>query len=328
MQLIRGLHNLGTGHHGCVATIGNFDGIHLGHQAVLAQLAAVGERMGLPTVLITFEPQAREFFLPDEAPIRLTRLREKLMTIGELPPECAVGRICCLRFDHRLAGLAPPEFIHRLLHRGLGARYVLVGDDFRFGRSRGGDVELLVAEGVRLGFQVGQMQTCSLNGARVSSTRIREALGNGDLKTAGMLLGRPYSLCGRVIHGDQRGRTLGFPTANIDLHRRELPVTGVFAVEARGLTGNSMEDEPVPGIANIGTRPTVDGVRGLMEVHLLDFNRDVYTRLARVTLLEKFRDEQRFDSLNALKRQIREDVARCRAYFDALQDHQAGKNGV
>ncbi|MBT8421022.1 MAG: bifunctional riboflavin kinase/FAD synthetase [Gammaproteobacteria bacterium] len=306
MELIRGLHNLHAGHRGCVVTIGNFDGIHLGHQAVLAQLAKVGETMALPTVLVTFEPQAREFFVPDSAPIRLTRLREKLMALGGLP----LDRVCCLRFDQRLAGLMAPEFIERLLHRGLGARYVLVGDDFRFGRRREGDVALLMAAGKRLGFEVGQMETCFVAGDRVSSTRIRDALGNGDLATAQALLGRQYSLFGRIIHGDRRGTTLGFPTANIDLHRRELPVTGVFAVEVHGLAAN-----PIPGIANIGTRPTVCGVRGLMEVHLLDFDGDVYTRLIEVTLLHKFRNEQRFDSLAALERQIREDVASCRAYF-------------
>nr|VFJ43745.1 MAG: riboflavin kinase / FMN adenylyltransferase [Candidatus Kentron sp. DK] len=310
MELIRGLHNLRPDHHGCAVTIGNFDGVHLGHRAVLARLVAVGKEMGLPTVLVTFEPQAREFFIPDTAPIRLTRLREKLVALAELPPECAVQRVCCLRFDRRLAGLSPPEFIERLLHRGLGARYVLVGDDFRFGRRREGDVRRLTDEGARLGFAVGQMPTCTVAGERVSSTRVREALTRGDLETTEKLLGRQFSLYGRIIPGDRRGRTLGFPTANIDLHRRELPVTGVFAVEARGLG-----DRPVAGVANIGVRPTVDGVRGLMEVHLLDFHRDVYGRMARVTLLQKFRKEKRFDSLAALQRQIQADVARCRAYF-------------
>nr|VFJ69900.1 MAG: riboflavin kinase / FMN adenylyltransferase [Candidatus Kentron sp. FM]VFJ74238.1 MAG: riboflavin kinase / FMN adenylyltransferase [Candidatus Kentron sp. FM]VFK12187.1 MAG: riboflavin kinase / FMN adenylyltransferase [Candidatus Kentron sp. FM] len=306
MEIIRGLHNLHPGHRGCVLTIGNFDGIHLGHRAVLTQLARVGGQMRLPAVLITFEPQAREFFVPDSAPIRLTRLREKLVALRELPLE----RVCCLRFDHRLAGLEAPAFVDRLLHRGLGARYVLVGDDFRFGRRREGDVGMLRAEGARRGFEVGQLPTCFVAGERVSSTRIRNALGNGDLATAQELLGRQYSLCGRIIHGDRRGTALGFPTANIDLHRRELPVTGVFAVEVDGLAERS-----IPGVANIGTRPTVDGVHGLMEVHLLDFNRDVYSRLVRVRLLHKFRDERRFDSIDALKHRIREDTALCRAYF-------------
>nr|VFJ93617.1 MAG: riboflavin kinase / FMN adenylyltransferase [Candidatus Kentron sp. H]VFJ94059.1 MAG: riboflavin kinase / FMN adenylyltransferase [Candidatus Kentron sp. H]VFK01257.1 MAG: riboflavin kinase / FMN adenylyltransferase [Candidatus Kentron sp. H] len=310
MELIRGLYNLRTGHRGCVVTIGNFDGIHRGHQAVLAQLARVGDAMALPTVLVTFEPQAREFFVPDSAPIRLTRLREKLIALRGLVLERPLERICCLRFDHRLAELEAPMFVERLLHRGLGARYVLVGDDFRFGRRREGDVHMLMTEGARLEFEVGQMETCFVAGQRVSSTRIRDTLGRGDLATAQALLGRQYSLCGRIIRGDRRGTALGFPTANIDLHRRRLPVTGVFAVEVQGLA-----TQPIPGIANIGTRPTVDGVRGLMEVHLLDFHRDVYTRLVQVTLLHKFRNERRFDSLTALKRQIREDVASCRAYF-------------
>jgi len=308
MELIRGLHNLHIEHRGCVATIGNFDGIHRGHQAVLAQLAKVGKEMKLPTVLVTFEPQAREFFIPDSAPIRLTRLREKLLALRKLPLE----RVCCLRFNHRLAGLTAQEFIDGLLHRGLGARYVLIGDDFRFGCRREGDVQMLTTEGQRLGFQVQQMETCFVGGGRVSSTRVRDMLGNGDLVTTEELLGRRYSLCGRVIHGDHRGTSLGFPTANIDLHRRALPVTGVFVVEVHGLAKKQKA-----GIANIGTRPTVDGTYGLMEVHLLDFNQDIYARQIQVVLLHKLRNERRFDSVTDLKRQIRTDVESCRAYFDA-----------
>nr|VFJ92731.1 MAG: riboflavin kinase / FMN adenylyltransferase [Candidatus Kentron sp. LFY]VFJ96520.1 MAG: riboflavin kinase / FMN adenylyltransferase [Candidatus Kentron sp. LFY]VFK14164.1 MAG: riboflavin kinase / FMN adenylyltransferase [Candidatus Kentron sp. LFY] len=306
MQLIRGLHNLHPDHRGCVLTIGNFDGIHRGHQTVLAQLARVGKEMGLPTALIIFEPQTREFFVPGSAPIRLTRLREKLMALRGLP----LDRVCCLRFDHRLAGLAPPAFIDRLVHRGLGARYVVVGDDFRFGHRRQGDVPMLKAAGERLGFRVGQMETCLVGGDRVSSTRVRDALGSGDFALVEELLGRKYSLYGRIIHGDRRGRDLGFPTANINLHRRILPMNGVFAVEVHGLG-----EEIIAGVANVGVRPTIGGKRGLLEVHLLDFNRDIYTRRVQVAFLHKFRDERRFESLAALKQQIARDVESARMYF-------------
>nr|VFK17761.1 MAG: riboflavin kinase / FMN adenylyltransferase [Candidatus Kentron sp. LPFa]VFK32676.1 MAG: riboflavin kinase / FMN adenylyltransferase [Candidatus Kentron sp. LPFa] len=307
MELIRGLHNLHTDHRGCVLTIGNFDGIHRGHQAVLAQLAKVGEEMRLPTTLVIFEPQTREFFVPGSAPIRLTRFREKLMALRGLP----LDRVCCLRFDRRLAELMPPAFIERLLHRGLGARYVVVGDDFRFGYRREGDVRMLKTAGKRLGFEVGQMETRLAGGERVSSTRVRDALGAGDFAQVRELLGRQYSLYGRIIHGDRRGRDLGFPTANINLHRRILPMNGVFAVEVHGL------GRRVFGVANVGVRPTIGGKRGLLEVHLLNFAEDIYSRRVQVAFLHKFRDERRFDSLAALKRQITEDVKLARTYFDS-----------
>nr|VFK46565.1 MAG: riboflavin kinase / FMN adenylyltransferase [Candidatus Kentron sp. TC]VFK59389.1 MAG: riboflavin kinase / FMN adenylyltransferase [Candidatus Kentron sp. TC] len=308
MELIRGLHNLHTDHRGCVLTIGNFDGIHRGHQAVLAQLAKIGEEMRLPTTLVIFEPQTREFFVPGSAPIRLTRFREKLMALRGL----SLDRVCCLRFDHHLAELPPPVFIERLLHRGLGARYVVVGDDFRFGHRREGDVRMLKAVGKRLGFQVGQMETRLAGGERVSSTRVRDALGNGDFARVQELLGRQYSLYGRIIHGDRRGRDWGFPTANINLHRRILPMNGVFAVEVHGLGRQTFA-----GVANVGVRPTIGGKRGLLEVHLLDFEGDIYTRRIQVAFLHRFRDERRFDSPAALKRQIAEDVKLARAYFDS-----------
>jgi len=308
MKFIRGLHNLHPIHRGCVVTIGNFDGIHRGHQTVLAQLARVGAEMRLPTALVIFEPQTREFFIPESAPIRLTRLREKLMALHGL----SLDRVCCLRFDHRLAELTPPAFIERLLHRGLGARYVVVGDDFRFGYRREGDVPMLKAAGERLGFEVEQMETCLVEGERVSSTRVRDALERGDFALVEELLGRQYSLYGRIIHGDRRGRELGFPTANINLHRCILPMNGVFAVRVHGLGGQA-----VAGVANVGVRPTVDGKRGLLEVHLLDFQGDIYTRRVQVAFLHKFRDERRFESLAALRRQIAKDVALAKAYFDS-----------
>lgn len=306
MEFIRGLHNLRPRHRGCVATIGNFDGVHLGHQAVLGQLAEKGAELRLPTAVITFEPQPQEYFAPDIAPPRLTRLREKITALGRF----SVDRILCLPFNDRLASLSADEFIRRVLVEGLGIKYLVVGDDFRFGRDRVGDFGALKAAGERHGFDVVSMHSFSIEGERVSSTGIREALARGDLAHAEQLLGRPYRMSGRVAHGDKRGRSIGFPTANIFLHRRSAPVQGVFAVEMFGIPG-----EPVEGVANIGSRPTVDGKRSLLEVHLFDFNADIYGRHVHVDFLCKLREERRFDSFDALKQQIELDAREARAFF-------------
>ncbi len=308
MELIRGLHNLRPRHRGCVATIGNFDGVHLGHQAVLGQLAEKAEQLGLPTTVVTFEPHPQEWFFPDRAPPRLTRLREKLTALRRY----SVDRVLVLRFDARLAAMEAAAFVERILVGGLGVRHVVVGDDFRFGRNRAGDFAFLRAMGARHGFDVVAMHSFRIDGERVSSTRIREALAAGDMDTAEKLLGRPYRMCGRVAHGDRRGRDIGFPTANLHLHRRASPVLGVFAVEVFGVPG-----EPVPGVANVGVRPTVDGTRALLEVHLLDFAGDIYGRYVQVDFLHKLRDERRFASFDALRAQIRRDVEAARAWFAA-----------
>lgn len=306
MEFIRGLHNLRPRHRGCVATIGNFDGVHLGHQAVLGQLAEKGAELHLPTAVITFEPQPQEYFAPESAPPRLTRLREKVTALGRF----SVDRVLCLPFNDRLASLCADEFIRRILVEGLAIRYLVVGDDFRFGRERAGDFEALKAAGTRYGFDVVSMHSFSIEGERVSSTGIREALVQGDLGRAEQLLGRPYRMSGRVAHGDKRGRSIGFPTANIFLHRRSAPLQGVFAVEMFGVSG-----EPVEGVANVGSRPTVDGKRSLLEVHLFDFNADIYGCHVHVDFLSKLRDERRFDSFGALKRQIELDAREARTFF-------------
>ncbi len=306
MRLIRGLHNLRDEFRGTAATIGNFDGVHLGHQAVLGQLAERADELCLPTTVITFEPQPQEYFAPERCPPRLTRFREKLVALRRF----SVDRLLCLRFDRRLAALTAEEFVRRVLVDGLGVRYLVVGDDFRFGRDREGDFGYLQEAGRRHGFQVAHMHTFEVAGRRVSSTRVRGALAAGDLALAEQLLGRPYRMLGRVAHGDKRGRTIGFPTANIFLHRNRTPVQGVFAVEVFGL-----EPEPVYGVANVGTRPTVDGTRSLLEVHLFDFSDDIYGRQVAVDFLHKLRDEQRFESFEALKAQILEDAAQARAWF-------------
>ncbi|MHB8473206.1 MAG: bifunctional riboflavin kinase/FAD synthetase [Gammaproteobacteria bacterium] len=306
MEFIRGLHNLRPRHRDCIATIGNFDGVHLGHQAVLGQVAEKAGQLQRPTTVILFEPQPQEYFAPDTAPPRLTRLREKLLALRRF----SVDRVLCLPFDERLAQLSANEFIQQILIEGLGVRYLVVGDDFRFGKGRQGDFHLLQSVGATQGFTVATMHTFNIDNARVSSTRVRAALAAGDLHGAEKLLGRAYRLCGRVAHGDKRGRSIGFPTANIHLHRHATPVQGVFAVELFGIEG-----EPVAGVANVGSRPTVDGTRSLLEVHLFDFDRDIYGAYVHVDFLLKLRPEKRFDSFAALQQQIHRDAEQAREFF-------------
>jgi riboflavin kinase/FMN adenylyltransferase len=306
MELIRGLHNLKKNHRECVATIGNFDGVHLGHQAVLNQVRARAQEMNLPSVVITFEPQPQEYFRPTQSPPRLTRLREKL---SELSTE-GIDRMLCLIFNSHLAGLTAEAFVQQVLVEGLAVRYLVVGDDFKFGKNRSGDFDLLVAAGETHGFEVANTHSFFIKGIRVSSTRIRQALAEGRLDDVEQLLGRPYSMHGRVAHGDKRGRTIGFPTANIYLHRKSTPILGVYAVQMKGVG-----EAPVNGVANIGNRPTVDGTRTLLEVHLFDFDKDIYGVHIEVVFLQKIRDEKRFESFEALKTQIRKDTQTARAIF-------------
>lgn len=312
MELIRGAHNLRPRHRGCVATIGNFDGVHLGHQAVLGQLAERGAALGLPTTVISFEPLPHEFFGKDKSPARLSRLRDKLQALRRF----SVDRVLLLRFDRRLAQMPAEDFIRDILVEGLGIRYLVVGDDFRFGAGRKGDFALLSEHGRREGFQVTHMHTFHVDGSRVSSTRIREALERGDMDEAAKLLGRNCSFFGRVLHGDKLGRTLGFPTANIRVGHQPLPVRGVFTVEVFG-----HETEPLRGVANVGVRPTVDGLRNRLEVHLFDFDGDLYGRHLHVDLLHRLREERRFESLDALREQIGRDIVAARAWFERL-DHE------
>lgn len=306
MELIRGHYSLKPEHRGCVATIGKFDGVHLGHQAVLGQVAEKAAELNLPAVVITFEPQPEEFFAPHSAPARLTRLREKLKALSRF----AVDRVICLRFNRTLAVMSAEQFIERILIQGLDVRYLVVGDDFRFGRQRKGDFAMLEAAGDARGFAVARMHTVNTDHARISSTRVRDALAVGDMAIAQQLLGRPYRISGRVAHGDKRGRTIGFPTANIRLHHKALPLSGVYAVEVFGL-----EHEPRIGVANVGMRPTVDGTQPLLEVHLFDFGEDIYRRYIHVDFLHKLRDEQRFASLDQLKAQIAADAETARQFF-------------
>ncbi len=312
MELIRGYHNLRPRHRGCVATIGNFDGVHLGHQTVIGQLAEKASELRLPTVVVLFEPQPQEFFQPADAPARLMRLRDKLMALKRY----SVDRVLCLRFGARLADMPAEDFIRTILAEGLGVRYLVVGDDFRFGRRRAGNFGMLQKAGAQYGFAVAPMHTFSVDGERVSSTRIREALAAGDLGGAARLLGRGFRMSGRVAHGDKRGRTIGVPTANIHLHRKVTPVRGVYVVEMFGAG-----DGPVAGVANVGTRPTVEGTRTLLEVHLLDFDGDIYGRQVSVEFLHKLRDERRFASFDELKARIDQDIGEARTW---LQKYRQG----
>ncbi|WP_455366996.1 bifunctional riboflavin kinase/FAD synthetase [Kaarinaea lacus] len=310
MELIRGFHNLKPRHQGCVATIGNFDGVHLGHQAVIRQVMDKATELGLPVVVITFEPQPQEFFRPDAVPSRLTRFREKLLVLESL----FVDRVLCLRFTRRLASLTADEFVQQILVDGLGVKYLVVGDDFKFGKDRTGSFEYLQTIGPELGFEVSDTDSFSFAGARVSSTRIRTALETGDLLLAKQMLGRDYGMCGRVAHGDKRGRTIGFPTANIYLHRKSSPLYGVYAVQLHS-KHPQIGGRIVNGIANVGQRPTVGGTRTLLEVHLFDFEGDIYGAYVDVTFLHKIRDEHRFESFEALKAQIVRDVEQAKAFF-------------
>jgi riboflavin kinase/FMN adenylyltransferase len=316
MHFIRGLHNLPADESGCVATIGNFDGVHLGHQAVIGQLAEQGAELGLSTTLITFEPQPMEYFRPQQAPARLTRLREKVQVLRRFN----VDRVLCLPFNRKLAQLSPQDFIKRVLVEGLSVRYLVVGDDFRFGKDRAGDFALLQKAGKQFGFSVVNMHTFEIDDERVSSTRIRYALNRGDLAEAERLLGRRYRMSGRVAHGEKLGRQLGYPTANIDVHRRVTPLQGIFVVEVFGIEG-----EPLPGVASLGTRPTIDGNNILLEVYLFDFDRDIYGKHLQVSFLHKLRDEVKFSTLDALKVQIAQDVENARTYFET---HYIAENAI
>lgn len=292
-----------------VLTIGNFDGVHLGHQALLKLLRDKARACALPAVVLTFEPHPREFFAPAEAPARLASLREKLLLLEA----AGVDRVHICRFNRALAGLTAEQFIERLLVRGLGVRHLFIGDDFRFGRQRQGDFALLRQAGESFGFRVDAMPTLDVAGERISSSALRAALTEGDMSHAARLLGRPYSIAGRVMHGDKIGRSLGFPTANIQLKHRRPALSGIYAVSVEGAG-----PAPLMGAASIGVRPTVtDAGRATLEVHLLDFSGDLYTAHLRVNFLHKLREEAKYDSLAALTTQIGRDVEATRAYFAA-----------
>jgi riboflavin kinase/FMN adenylyltransferase len=289
-------------------TIGNFDGVHRGHQAMLARLCEAAEDLRLPSAVLTFDPHPREFFARDQAPPRLLRLRQKL----ELFRRLGIDRVYIARFNAALAALTPPAFIDDILVRRLDARWVLVGDDFRFGHRRAGDLAALRAHATS--FSVEGLRTVVVGADRASSTAVREALALGDLAGAAALLGRPFTIAGRVAHGEKLGRQLGFPTANIELPQRP-PLAGIFAVRILGLGPT-----PRTGVASLGVRPTVKaGAKPLLEVFVFDFDEEIYGRRVSVEFLHKLRAEEKYDDLDALTRQIRADVAQARDYFAAVR---------
>ena len=289
-------------------TIGNFDGVHRGHRAMLQRLVERTRELRLPCSVLTFEPHPREFFAPTAAPARLSRLREKL----ELIAEAGIQRTHVLRFGAQLAALAADRFVEEVLVRGLGVRWLLVGRDFRFGAKRAGDFAALQAAAAGQGFEVEAMNDVMEAGQRVSSSGVRAALAAGDLARAALLLGREYSMSGRVAHGEKLGRTLGFPTANIILRRRP-PLAGIFAVEAELEETHAV----LRGVASVGRRPTVkENAPPLLEVHLFDWHGDLYGRHLRVKFLHKLRDERKYDGLDALRSAIAEDARQARDYFN------------
>lgn len=294
-------------HHDCVATIGAFDGVHPGHQAVMHHLLEKSAELALPSVVIVFEPLPREYFSPVKAPARLMSFREKFKAIEAL----GVDRLLRIRFCEALQTMSAQEFIERIFVDGLAARYIVLGDDFRFGNDREGDLQLMQEQGARYGFEAQPTATLRLEGDRVSSTRIRQALEVADFTLAEQLLGRAYSIAGKVIYGRQLGRELGSPTANIELHRLRAPLCGVYAVEVSGAGLVHAR-----GVANVGTRPTVnDSIKANLEVHLLDWEGDLYGERLKVTFRRKLRDEKKFQSVDELKQAIAGDIAQARLWF-------------
>lgn len=305
MQVFRG--NPARADRPIALTIGNFDGVHLGHRAMIARLADAARPLGLPVSVMTFEPQPQEFFAPDQAPARLTTLREKL----ELLAACGVDRTYVFRFGFGFAQLGADEFVTRILRDGLAVDRLLVGDDFRFGARRAGDISFLKQASSRAGFTVDAMPSVVAAGDRVSSTAVRACLERGDFDGAQALLGRRYAISGRVVRGDQLGAKLGYPTANVQLKRLRAPLSGIFVVEVTGLGA-----EARPGVASLGVRPTVkERGRPTLEVHLFDFDGRLYGRRIGVRFLEKLRDEQKFADLDALVAQMDRDAAAARRYF-------------
>ena len=287
----------------CALTIGNFDGVHRGHRALIERVIGAARESGLQSCVLTFEPHPREFFAADAAPPRLTRLRDKL----ELLAGVGVERVHVARFHREFAALSAGEFIDHVLVRGLGVKRLVVGRDFRFGARRAGDFAALQAAGQVHGFALEAMPDVLFEGERVSSSTVRAALQAGDMRRAEKLLGHPYFITGRVTHGEKLGRRLGFPTANIPLGRRA-PLSGIFAVEVEGMG---------PAVASVGRRPTVNPLaRPLLEVHLFDCDGELYGRRVKVRFREKLRDEEKYDGLEALKEAIARDARQARAYFE------------
>jgi riboflavin kinase/FMN adenylyltransferase len=303
MELVRGLHNISRRHQGCVLTVGNYDGVHLGHQQMIGVLKSRAAELRAAATVLVFEPSSKEFIDPEGAPPRLTRWREKFVALAAQ----GVDRLVTLRFDEYMRAMTPECFVDELIVEGLGTRHMVVGNDFRYGCNAVGTIETLRAAGAARGFGVEQIEPFVFDGMRVSSTAVRERLAQSDYAGAQRLLGRPYRMLGRVVHGRELGRTLGFPTANLRLMRRRPPVKGIMAARVFGI-----EPGPLMAVASLGTRPTVDGTDMLLEVHVFDFDGDLYGRELEVEFVAKLRDEVKFESLAALIKQMKVDAAQAR----------------
>ena len=310
MQLIRGLPNASPILQGSALTIGNFDGVHLGHQAILRHLRAKADELHLPMVVMLFEPQPREYFSAENAAARLMHLRDKLFYFEQ----AGVDIVIVAKFDRSFAALPAQQFIEDWLVRKLNVKFLSIGDDFKFGAKRLGNFAMLQQAGEKFGFTVEDSHSFCLNELRISSTAIREALAKDDLALAEKLLGRPYRILGRVIHGNELGRTIGFPTANIRLHRQVNPVKGVYAVKVQLKSGALFN-----GVANIGTRPTINGMNQLLEAHLFDFQGDLYGQWLEVELCHKIRNEMKFPSFEDLKKQIAQDVETAKTFLEGVE---------
>ncbi|MBL4608441.1 MAG: bifunctional riboflavin kinase/FAD synthetase [Pseudomonadales bacterium] len=306
MEFVRGIEHFKAPQEGVVATIGNFDGVHMGHRALIKRMVSYGQEHGLASLVMIFEPQPLEFFAPEKAPTRLFSFPDKADKLAGL----SVDYVLLLPFNETFSEQTPEQFIVDLLVNGSAVKHLIIGDDFRFGKNRKGDFSLLQKAGQQYGFSVEDTQSILHSNLRVSSTRIRQTLETGDFKQAEALLGAPYSMKGEVIHGKALGRTINVPTANISTKRLKSPLQGVFAVSWQDEQGDNYQ-----GIANLGTRPTVDGEGELLEVHLFDCDKDLYGRIATVTFLKKLRNEQRFSDFELLKIQIGKDIEQAQAFF-------------
>ena len=306
MEVIRGLLNVREKHRGAIVTIGNFDGVHKGHQSILKEVRDRADKLNVPAMLICFEPQPKEFFDLYDAPARLTRFREKVDLLSDL----GIDYVYCVKFDEKARTMSAEEFV-RILIEEIGISGLFVGDDFHFGFDRSGDFKYLQDVGKSHHFDVINMYTISHDNERVSSTRIRESLAQGHFELAEGLLGYAYSISGKVIYGRQIGRTLGVPTANIQLNRYVPPITGVFAVEML------FDGQAFPGVANVGVRPTIDDhtLKPILEVHLFDFSDDIYGKRAKVVFRQKIRDEKKFAGIEALKEAIMNDIKDAKVFF-------------
>jgi len=319
MRVIRGIHNLRQEHRGCVATIGNFDGVHQGHQSLIRALKVRARELNLPVIVMVFEPQPREYFDRECAPGRITRFRDK---IDRLFSE-GVDQVVCLSFNERLRSLTAEQFVEKLIVKGLDVKHLVVGDDFRFGCDRSGDYQFLTFASEKFGFELSNMTTFSHDELRVSSTRVREVLDNADFELAEELLGWPYQISGKVVHGRKLGRQIGVPTANVQLSNLKAPFSGVFAVEATVVSNQEDSVAVLSAVANLGIKPTVNGIAPSLEVHILSSladagikDNDLYGKRLSVRFRKKIRDEKKFDGIDALKAAIEQDIATAKAFFN------------